>query len=126
MLSAKRQRKPSQNPVIHWMYQYKAKITSVYDGDTVTATIDLGFNISFEVKLRLYGINTPELKGISHVEGKIARDILSEMVLNKEVIIKTEKDRTEKYGRYLATIMLDGENVNEKMVKLGMAKPYMI
>jgi micrococcal nuclease len=43
-------------------YFYKAKIISVYDGDTVTAVIDLGFEITKKIKIRLYGINAPEIR----------------------------------------------------------------
>lgn len=53
----------------HEFYTYQAKIISVYDGDTCTAVIDLGFRISFEIKLRLAGINTPELRGEERDKG---------------------------------------------------------
>ena len=45
-------------------YLYKAFVTDVYDGDTITVDIDLGFWTTLhKQKIRLYGINTPELKG---------------------------------------------------------------
>ena len=88
-------------------YTYRARITGVYDGDTVTAEIDLGFNIFFTEKIRLSGINAPELKGGEKSKGEKSRDALKKLVLNKEVILKTEKDRKEKYGRYLGTIYIE-------------------
>ena len=45
------------------MYTYRAKIIGVYDGDTITALVELGFNVTIELKLRLYGIDTPEVRG---------------------------------------------------------------
>jgi len=46
------------------LYHYKAHITKVYDGDTVTADIHLGFNMVMrKQKLRLLGIDTPEIRG---------------------------------------------------------------
>ena len=78
------------------MYQYKATIIDVYDGDTVTAKVDLGFLISQEMKLRLYGIDTPELRGSEREEGLKVRDILREMILDQEVIINTYKDKQGK------------------------------
>ncbi|WP_336066999.1 hypothetical protein [Mesoflavibacter sp. CH_XMU1404-2] len=78
------------------MYNYKAKIIDVYDGDTVTAMVDLGFLHFQEMKLRLYGINTPELRGPEREQGIIVRDILREMVLDKEVTIRSYKDKQGK------------------------------
>ena len=42
------------------MFEYKAKITRVIDGDTVDAMIDLGFSVHRKIRIRLHGINTPE------------------------------------------------------------------
>lgn len=107
------------------MYNYKAKIIDVYDGDTVTAMVDLGFLHFQEMKLRLYGIDTPELRGEEREQGIIVRDILREMVLGKEVTIRSYKDRQGKYGRYLANIILeDGLEVNQWLVDNGHAKEY--
>jgi len=107
------------------VYNYKAKIIDVYDGDTVTAMVDLGFLHFQEMKLRLYGIDTPELRGEEREQGIIVRDILREMVLGKEVTIRSYKDKQGKYGRYLANIILeDGLEVNQWLVDNGHAKEY--
>lgn len=104
------------------MYEYRAKVVRVVDGDTVDVAIDLGFHFTFETKIRLYGINAPELK---EEAGKTSRDYLFSRIYGKTVTIKTQKDRTEKYGRYLGTIILDGENINEDLITKGFAKKYM-
>ena len=106
------------------MYNYKAKIIDVYDGDTVTAVVDLGFLHSQEMKLRLYGIDTPEMRGPEKVEGKKVRDIVREMILDKEVEIHSFKDKQGKYGRYLANIIVDGLDLNQWLVDNGHAEPY--
>ena len=107
------------------MYIYNALVTSVYDGDTITADIDLGFQIrTFGVDLRMYGIQAPEVKGDTRADGIIARDRLRSMIINKHVVIHTHKDRREKYGRYLVTVFYAGDNVNLKMIELGLAVPY--
>ena len=106
------------------MYQYKAKIIDVYDGDTVTAVVDLGFLHFQEMKLRLYGIDTPELRGEEREQGIIVRDILREMILDKEVVINSYKDKQGKYGRYLATILLDDVNINQWLLDEGHAVVY--
>jgi len=108
------------------MYEYKAEIIGVYDGDTVTAKVDLGFDVLFENNFRLNGINAPEMKGTDKTAGTISRDALRQLVLGKKVIIKTIKDRQEKYGRYLAVIYVLQKdsliNVNEWMVNNGFAE----
>ncbi len=108
------------------MYQYKAQIIDVYDGDTVTAMVDLGFYHFQQMKFRLYGINTPEIRGEEREQDIVVRDILRAMILDKEVTINSYKDRQEKYGRYLANIVIDGLDVNLWLVENGYAQEYML
>ena len=106
-------------------YIYKAYVTSVYDADTIIVKIDLGFGFSFDkLKIRLYGINAPEMRGEERNEGIISRDYLRELILDKEIYLETYKDEKGKYGRYLGTIYLNEENINEKLIKEGYAKIY--
>lgn len=84
------------------LYQYRAEITRVIDGDTVVADIDLGFHTwRRDEHLRLWGIDTPELHGDTKVAGEKAKEALSARVLNQQLVICTIKDEQEKYGRYL-------------------------
>ena len=111
----------AQNANAH-QYEYQAEIISVYDGDTVTAQIDLGFHVSIVEKLRLARINAPEVRGKERPKGVISRDELRKKILNKAVIIHTIKDRKGKYGRYLADIILNGKNINDWLVNSGLAE----
>lgn len=108
------------------MYEYKALVTKVYDGDTVTVDIDLGFG--FWVKkqsIRLLYIDTPEIRGEERPDGLIVRDIVAEKILNKEITLKTHKDSKGKYGRWLGEIITeDGTNLNEWLLNEGYATPY--
>ncbi|MBI5802580.1 MAG: thermonuclease family protein [Verrucomicrobia bacterium] len=110
------------------LFQYRARVTSVYDGDTCTAEIDLGLGVWVRgEKLRLHRINTPELHGADDAKGKAARDHLKTLVEGKDVLLQTIKDRREKYGRYLAEIWLEQPgaptlNVNDAMVAAGHAR----
>ena len=117
------------------LYHYKAHVTKVYDGDTVTADIDLGFNmIMRDQKLRLLGIDTLEIRGEERPEGLVSRDRLSELILNSDVHIVTHKDSKGKYGRWLVTIYaqlrdLDKEetnwiNCNALLLNENLAKVY--
>jgi len=107
------------------MYTYNAKVLSVYDGDTVTLEVDLGFSFKFSSSYRMLRINAPELRGETKAEGTRRRDRLRELALGKRIVVKTAKDNQEKYGRYLAEIevLVDGAmvNVNDLLVKEGLA-----
>ena len=71
------------------LYFYKAVVRSVYDGDTVTLDIDLGLGVWLKKqKIRLYGINTPEIRGEERESGLISKHRLSDMILDKEIVIE--------------------------------------
>lgn len=107
------------------LYQYRATITEVYDGDTVTADIDLGFNTwRRNEHLRLDGIDTPELRGPRKVEGFAARDALAKRILGRELVICTIKDRQEKFGRYLVKIYDGDVLVNDWLIEAGHGVAY--
>jgi len=99
------------------MYQYNAFVVSVYDGDTITCDIDLGLGVWVrKQKIRLYGIDTPELRGDERAAGLAARDYLREMILDKKVVLKTYKDKKGKYGRWIAKVYLEDVNINEMLI----------
>lgn len=111
------------------MYEYKALVKEVYDGDTITAIVDLGFRNQTTIKFRLLGINTPELEKATKEAGLKSRDRLRELILGKEIIIKTQKDKQEKYGRWLGEIFLPENtiiSVNQMLINEGLAVPFMI
>lgn len=108
-------------------YIYKANVISVYDGDTITVNIDAGFNIwLYKEKIRLNRINAPEVTGSSKQKGIASREFLKNLILNKEILIETIKDKKEKYGRYLGEIYLKTSetetiNINDLLVEKGFA-----
>jgi len=114
------------------LYHYRANVVDVYDGDTITCNIDLGMGVWLsKQKIRLWGINAPELKGETREAGIGARDHLQKLimapgaVLPAMIILETRKDRRGKYGRWLG-IVWAGEkyemDVNTVMVADGHAK----
>jgi micrococcal nuclease len=107
------------------LYTYRATVTSVYDGDTITCTISLGFDIELkDQKIRLLGINAPEVRGEQRESGLVTRDRLREKIDGKQVLLKTKKDKKGKYGRWLGTIWLGEEDVNQWLLTEGLAKVY--
>lgn len=113
------------------MFEYRARVVRVYDGDTIFCRVDLGFGVKLGmdtkgVSFRLYGVDTPELNRKAEREaGIVARDWLREHIEGKDVILRTHKpDPKDKYGRYLAEVILDGVNLNELLVEEGHAVAY--
>ena len=63
-------------------YYYDAEVTGVYDGDSITVDIDLGLGVWLKgQKLRLIGIDTPEMRGAEKEAGKVARDFVRSRLL---------------------------------------------
>lgn len=107
------------------MYEYKARITRVIDGDTVQATISLGFHLTSTHRLRLLGIDTPERGQDGYAEATARLVELIEQHEDDEgyILIRTAKD--DSFGRWLANLVgSDGVTLNERMVEEGFAKVY--
>jgi micrococcal nuclease len=115
------------------MYEYYVrKVENVVDGDTIDVLIDLGFDILFQSRVRLAGIDTPESRTKDLKEkvlGLESKEYLKKHLKDaKSVIIKTEKmDSSEKYGRILGWVYVNGDTVslNDKMINDGYAWGYL-
>ena len=115
------------------MYEYFVKeVKNVVDGDTIDVIIDLGFDILFSSRVRLAGIDTPESRTTNKAEkalGIEAKEYLKKQLKDaKSVVIRTEKmNSSEKYGRILGWIYIDGESesINNKMINDGYAWGYL-
>jgi len=114
------------------MYEYRVKkVNKIVDGDTIDVDIDLGFAVSFTQRVRLAGIDTPESRTTDLKEKalglEVKEKIKKELAAAKDVVIKTEKpDSSEKYGRILGWIFLDGNTVslNQQLIDQGYAWTY--
>jgi len=115
------------------MYEYRVKsVLAVVDGDTIDVDIDLGFDISLTKRVRLAGIDTPESRTTNKEEkvlGLEVKELLKKKLKEaKSIVIKTQlPDSTEKYGRILGWIYLDGAelSVNEALIAGGYAWGYL-
>jgi micrococcal nuclease len=110
------------------MYEYGCTVERVVDGDTIDVVIDLGFSCLYKSRVRLYGIDTPESRTRNKDEkarGKLAAKFLSDSVSPGGVILKTKlKDSRGKFGRVLATVWVDGKNINQSMIDNYHAAEY--
>jgi len=101
------------------MYHYSAKIERIVDGDTIDILVDCGFNIFVKERIRLIGIDTPELH---EKEGTQVKQFLEGYLEDKDIKVKTFKKGS--FGRWLAELYADDENINELLLKLGKARKY--
>jgi micrococcal nuclease len=114
------------------MYEYRVKkVHAVVDGDTIDVDIDLGFNVSYFQRVRLAGIDTPESRTLDKKEKTLGLEVKKKLkeILDsaKVVVIRTEKpDSTEKYGRVLGWLFVDGaeQSVNHSLIATGYAWEY--
>jgi len=107
-------------------YQYRAHVTNVVDGDTIDATVDLGFTVSVSVRFRLNGLDTPELTSSdpsTREAANKAKQFVTEKIKDKDIILQSVKQ--DKYGRWLANIYLaDGSQLNQILLENHLAVPY--
>jgi len=110
------------------MYEYRAIIRRVVDGDTVDITLDLGFDILYNNRIRLLGIDTPESRTRDLEEKKLglaAKERVRELCpVGSTVTVKTTKDGRGKFGRILGEIYVGDVNVNKLLIEEGHAVEY--
>lgn len=109
------------------MYQYKAKILNIVDGDTFDVDIDLGFHIHIHERVRLLNVDTPEKFGVEAPLGLIMKNYAIEHFLGKEIVIRSEKSeesaKTDSFGRWLVeTTLDDGRSISNIYTELGVNK----
>jgi micrococcal nuclease len=99
---------------------YICNISSVYDGDTYTGFIEVGFDILTKKKLRLQKINTPEIRGEEREEGLVVRDYVRELILGKDVMVVTTWPETYgKYGRLIVEVVIGEIILSEHLIEKG-------
>lgn len=116
------------------LYTYKAYLDRVVDGDTILANIDCGFHSWSHKDLRFFGINAPELSEPGGGEAK--RFVQRTLETCSFFVVKTYRDRQEKYGRYLADVFFkpgetdgqrvadEGKHLNQLLLDEGLAGVY--
>lgn len=98
---------------------YPAIITNVVDGDTIDVSIDLGFDVSVKIRVRLAGINTCEMKDKDPAKKQLAqeaKDFVSTFVWKPVTITIKGRDC---YGRYICEV----DNINQSLIDKGLAQP---
>ena len=109
------------------MYEYKATIVKVVDGDTVDVDIDLGFDVWLRnQRIRLYGIDTPECRTRNKREkahGLLAKKYVQKALIVGRTYALTTKEKG-KFGRFLGEFKTGKGFITKLLVKERLAVPY--
>ena len=104
-------------------FVYRACVVYIVDGDTIDVDVDLGWGVWLrKQRLRLYGINTPEVRGPERPQGLESKAFVEDAVggFASKVLIQTFKDAKGKYGRWLADVYyIPKENPDGPMISLN-------
>ena len=102
------------------MWEYRAKVRRVVDGDTIDLVVDCGFNIAHYLRARLARVDAWEKRGVEREKGKLATAFVeSELAGLDWITVRTKK--RGKYGRYITEIEYNGKNLSDELVKHGHA-----
>lgn len=109
------------------MYEYKARVTRVVDGDTYDVVVDLGFEIAFAIRIRLDGIDVPETwrpkTEAERAHGESATKLVKILIEDQDVIIRSHKLGI--YGRYAADVkLMDGTDLATLLKEKGFEKRF--
>ena len=116
------------------LWFYRAKVMRIIDGDTVVVCIDKGMYAFAVEKVRLAGIDAPEMRprvgsteqrAAEKILAALATDRLRELIDGEEIVIRTAK--TGKFGRWLAHLYLPGNatlTANQLLLNEDLAVRY--
>ncbi len=109
------------------MYKYKANLLKVIDGDTIDAQIDLGFGIFVNKRIRLWGIDAPEVKTRDMKEkkrGKLAKKRLKSILEQNNGKFSLFSKGFGKFGRCLGEIFIENQSINNLLIEEGLVLEY--
>ncbi len=115
------------------IYTFIARVVAVIDGDTIELIVEQGFYAQYRIRIRLHGINAPEMYGHQAKEAKQSKEFIIKALSNLEfIIIKTYQ--TDAFGRYVADVLYhplwtdfkkifeQGLFLNQQLLDHGLAK----
>lgn len=106
-------------------YIYRAKVIKVIDGDTIDLMIDLGYHTFLKKRIRLDGVDTPEIRGEERPEGLISKAAVEELIGGQDVKVKSIRER-DKYGRNIARIYFGPDDIDltDYLLENNLGEPY--
>ena len=109
-------------------YVRNARVTRVVDGDTLEVEIDLGFHTWVKKRIRVLGVDTPEIKGETRDAGIAAAKATRGWVASAcgDIQIRTHLDKVDSFGRILAEIWSGKESLGRYLIEAGHAVAYLV
>ena len=112
------------------MWDYRASVSKVIDGDTLDLIIDVGFHMTTKQRVRLLWVDTPEMRGPEREDGKVAKLFVENWVDEHSkslwpFVVHTEKD--DAFGRWLCDLLpVDtlGQSLSSTLLNAGQAELY--
>lgn len=114
-------------PSFLWAQGTRIKVISVHDGDTLTAVG--ADDTSVRYKVRLMGVDTPEVDFMKETQGEVAlaaRDFLRSLIPNDGIITLSDDSQVDKHGRILGRLIVGNKDLNLEMLKNGWGMIYFI
>jgi endonuclease YncB( thermonuclease family) len=96
-------------------FSLEGRVVSVTDGDTIKL-----LQGSKQYRIRLNGIDAPEM---GQAYGRVAKEALASLVAGKQVEVVVRD--TDRYGRYVGDVLVDGKSACAELVALGLAWHYL-
>ena len=109
------------------MYNYRAELIRVVDGDTLDLRVDLGFCMTTVQRFRLLGYDAPEMHGATLTMGRIAQRALEDLLYFANIEITTDKG--DSFGRWLCNLSVIGRfhstpNVVQHLIDGGYGRAW--
>lgn len=123
------QTKTEKGDVMTNRYRWQCRLVKVIDGDTIEAEIHLDFGVKLQAKLRLEGIDTPEIHTAKHNTEEYRKGILAKEFVEERFKLQGDKfwietagKRPGKYGRFIVNVLMpSGEYLDALLLKAGHA-----
>ena len=108
------------------MYEYKAEVIRWIDGDTLLVSVDLGFYVKKEERVRLARIDAPEMSSEVAYQVRLAKSARAKArkfcPKGAIVTLKTTKEKRDRYARYIGEVFYQERNLSDYLVEIGAAK----
>lgn len=106
-------------------YTYNATLNRSIDGDTFIADVDLGFYATLAIRVRVAGVNTPELHGgTAETRAKaLESKAWTERLLLNGFTLKSYHD-AKSFDRWVCDVWaLDGVSLADSLISNGLGEP---
>lgn len=112
------------------LWTYRCDVVRVVDGDTLDLKIDVGFHTYHIERVRLLGIDCPEVRGPEKEAGLAASEFVRKWVIAvpfTEWPFEVTTHKTDSFGRYLADLRQTGSDttLSQALIAAGHAVPFM-